>query len=227
MLAATPGHRAYPGVWLIYPVTHFIGESEFFSLCHQISVASSFLDKGGNLCPLCPQCYDSIWLDSVQVLCVLHSVCESTCPVVSGRYCFLGVIHPLWLLQSFCFLFYIVPWAPRVWLGEGISFDSERSQASHSLHVVPLHLRSSFLIASDKSKRNLRKHLKQGKVINVLNIKIIKIREMIWVFQTKYCIGHKTGDITQEQTIIWAGLGESINSVTLWDRVFFFFLPSH
>lgn len=38
-------------------------------------------------------------------------------PVVSRRYCTLGVVHHLWLFQSVCLLFHIDPWTLRegVW----------------------------------------------------------------------------------------------------------------
>lgn len=50
-----------------------------------------------------------------------YSLCEFVCTSVllCPEDSFLGIIHPLWLLKSFCLLFYIVPWALRreVWGG--------------------------------------------------------------------------------------------------------------
>ena len=40
-------------------------------------------------------------------------VCMCVGSLVDRRYCFFGVFHPHWLLQSFCFLFWVVPQAPR------------------------------------------------------------------------------------------------------------------
>lgn len=49
-----------------------------------------------------------------------HSHCELICVSIllcliefHCWFCFLGVLHPLWLLQVFNFLFSIVPWAPK------------------------------------------------------------------------------------------------------------------
>lgn len=53
--------------------------------------------------------WDFVWLESVQVLSMLsQSLCIhiSIGPIVSGRWCFLEVIHHLWLFRSFCPLFW-------------------------------------------------------------------------------------------------------------------------
>jgi len=47
--STTTGHGAYLGIWLIYPVT--LHWRKLISLSQQVSIASSFLDRGGTLCP--------------------------------------------------------------------------------------------------------------------------------------------------------------------------------
>lgn len=85
-----------------------------------------------------------IWLEPVQVLWVLAQslwVCMYIRPVVSGRYCLnclLGIIHYLWLLKSFCFLFHIDFWALSGGFDEDILFWTKCSKVSHSLHIVQL-----------------------------------------------------------------------------------------
>lgn len=59
-----------------------------------------------------PQCWDPILLEALQVRCMLpQSLCVHLyiSLVMSGEHCFLGGLHFLWLLQSFCSLFNIVP----------------------------------------------------------------------------------------------------------------------
>lgn len=50
---------------------------------------------------------------------------------------FLGVLSPLWLLNSFCF-FYRVPWAWWVGFCRGILFRAEHSKVFFPLHIVCL-----------------------------------------------------------------------------------------
>ena len=46
----TPGHKAYPGVWLIY--LEILHQRKLTILSQQVSIANSFLVKGRTFCPL-------------------------------------------------------------------------------------------------------------------------------------------------------------------------------
>lgn len=85
------------------------------------------------------QCWDFIWLDILQVFCIMAQslwVSMHTNPYMSGSV--LCVIHLVWLLQSFSFLFLyaLEPW------GEGFDGDillkTECSKNLDPLHVVQL-----------------------------------------------------------------------------------------
>lgn len=78
---------------------------------------------GLKLCRYCVCCY-SLWVH----------MCSS--PVVSGEHCFLGVIHHLWPLHSFCLLFFIGPWVPLGGFDEDIAFITGCSNVSHSLNTI-------------------------------------------------------------------------------------------
>lgn len=57
-------------------------------------------------------CWGFVWLGCVQVLCVLWQpqwVHVCMCPAVFGENGFLAVTHCLWLLSSFCFVFWDAP----------------------------------------------------------------------------------------------------------------------
>ena len=72
--------------------------SDDFRLCQfGIKLSSTDPPFGLDLCRPCAYC---------------HSLCEFMCvgPVVSRQPCFLGVLHPLWILWSFCLLFHWVTW---------------------------------------------------------------------------------------------------------------------
>lgn len=121
-------HKAYTGVWLIYPVTLYWKKTDFpFPSRHQLQIVS-WLRVG----LLCLNAKIFALFNPVHALCVLSIVTVSVnlywkSPVVSGRICFLGVIHHLWLLQCFCLFFHIDLWALR-----------ECSKLSHSLHIIHL-----------------------------------------------------------------------------------------
>lgn len=78
----------------------------FFSLSQQVSIVNSFLIRG--------QDFACVFLVRFCICAgLLHAatVSEFVCisPVVSGRHCIRGVIHYLWLLQSFYLFFHIDP----------------------------------------------------------------------------------------------------------------------
>lgn len=57
-------------------------------------------------------CWGFVWLGRVQILCVLWQpqwVHVCICPAVFGEHGFLAVTHCLWLLSSFCFVFWDSP----------------------------------------------------------------------------------------------------------------------
>lgn len=93
----------------------------FFLVMHQIS---------------CPLSLSS--LKTVQALCLLMHMSVHMCIShdVPGRCCFLCVIPPIWLLQSFHL--------SDPWCSEDIPPRTEFSKASHSLHIV--HLWVSVLV---------------------------------------------------------------------------------
>ena len=97
---------------------------------------NSFLDKGGTLWP--------VWLELCRTHACRHRlwVHMSVSPVVSGRHCFLGVFHYLWLLQSFYLLFRTDPWALR----EGFDKDTPlRRKAPKCLTPYIAQLCESFV----------------------------------------------------------------------------------
>ena len=106
-----PGHGPCPAVWVILPVT--LCWRKLISSSQQVSIANSFLDRGGTLCPvslfsarilsglnLCRSCVRS------HRLCVFIRVSVLLCLEDANV---LGSIQYLPLLQSFCLLFHIKP----------------------------------------------------------------------------------------------------------------------
>lgn len=84
----------------------------FASRCQ--SWIDSWLGMWACLC--FPPSMVELWLEPVQVLCMLPTslwVLMCVIPVMSGEYCFPDVFHHLWLLQSFHDLFLITLWALR------------------------------------------------------------------------------------------------------------------
>lgn len=78
--------------------------------------------------------WDLVWLEPVQVQHMLpHSLWVYVChsPIMSGGHCLLRVIHPLWLLHSFCFPLHIDSCVSR---GRGLMETSYLTD-SHSLHI--------------------------------------------------------------------------------------------
>jgi hypothetical protein len=76
-------------VWLIYPVE--LHWKQLVSLCHCLSVADSFLVRGGTQCLLSPLCaglhLETAELEPVEILCMLpQSLWVHMCiiPVLSG-----------------------------------------------------------------------------------------------------------------------------------------------
>lgn len=68
--------------------------------------------RGETSCPL-SLWWDLVQLEPAQALCMLPPlqwVYLCRWPAVSGRCCFLVVLHPLWFLHSFCPLFRDDPW---------------------------------------------------------------------------------------------------------------------
>lgn len=61
-----------------------------------------------------------------------------------GMTCFLGVLQPLWFLNSFCLLFHSVPGRQGEGFDKGASFRAECPQVSHSLYLFPSGARGSF-----------------------------------------------------------------------------------
>lgn len=86
--------------------------------------------------------WDSIWLESVHVLCVLPPslwVYMWISPVCV-RHCLLRLIYHLWLLQFFPLPFYIDPWALREGFDENIPFMTECFKVSDSAHCLVVDL---------------------------------------------------------------------------------------
>lgn len=86
---------------------------------------SSFYPSGTDLLHLCmlPQ---SLWVH----MCIIY--------VIFMKPCFIGILHPLWFLKSFCFLLKRVSWNMKEWCNGDILFRNESSNVSHSLNIVPL-----------------------------------------------------------------------------------------
>lgn len=134
----------YLQVWLIYPVRLRRRKRNCF-LCKSMSISDSFLVRNGSLCPLSPlsagPCLAWSYVDPMHDAGLCESVCV-TSRVVSGRHCFLEIIHPLWLLKSSHLLCHVAPWAPvvirsrEVVVDEDTLFRTETSKISHSLLIV-------------------------------------------------------------------------------------------
>ena len=63
---------------------------------------------GGVSTSLLSQCWDSIWHRPMPACACCHSLCECICvwgPVVFRGPCFLGNLHPFWLLPFYLLLF--------------------------------------------------------------------------------------------------------------------------
>ena len=124
-----PRHGACPKVCLKFPVTLHWRKLVFFQgvgfLCQRPLLRLRFCVTlpGHVLCML--------W----QSLCVHMGIS----PVVSERDCFLGSIHHLWLLQSFCLLFHTQNTEP-VWenFDKDIQFRAPCSKVSRSLRFAQL-----------------------------------------------------------------------------------------
>lgn len=108
-----------PEVWLIQ--WDSTGENKFPHY-KKVSVADSLLVRVGSPCPLSPLSagYPSgLNLHRSGGWVLPQSMWVHVCINLTmwGRHCFLGVMHPAWLLDSFYLLFSIVPW------GEGFDND--------------------------------------------------------------------------------------------------------
>lgn len=78
----------------------------------RVNCLSPSLARGETSCPL-SLWWDLVQLEPAQALCMLSPlqwVYLCWWPAVSGRCCFLVVLHPLWFLHSFCPLFRNDPW---------------------------------------------------------------------------------------------------------------------
>lgn len=100
-------HRACPGMWLIQPV--YLHERKCCFL-FQEWVTNNFLLRGGTLWPLPLLCAGNLfYLNLSKSYICSHNLYEFKCTshVVSRRHYFFGVIHHIWILQSFYILFHI------------------------------------------------------------------------------------------------------------------------
>lgn len=90
-------------------------EENWLSHFQKLSIVNSFLARQDFMPTSPPLCWDFVWLELIQALCMLSQSLgiHVFWPVVSGRCCFLEDIHNLWLLLSFHFLFHIDPWSLR------------------------------------------------------------------------------------------------------------------
>lgn len=111
-LPTTPMCGVCPSMWSVYCVTSL----RKIALClKQVATANSSLTRVGISCsPYTPHA------DGTLFCLILSRSCEccqslwvhmNTCPAVSNRNCFLGVIDNFWLLNTPCLLLYKDPWA--------------------------------------------------------------------------------------------------------------------
>lgn len=89
------------------------------TLSQQLSIASNSSTRAGLQANLSVPCWDFVLFKLAQVLCTQSQpvwVHMCNCPTVLREHCSAVVIHCLWRLQSFCFLFHDMLWA----LGWGV-----------------------------------------------------------------------------------------------------------
>lgn len=103
--------------------------------------SNNFLTGSANLCSILVSAETMSFLDlsslvyaaTVFVSSYVHQSC------LSGRHYFLGVIHHLWLIQYFCFLFTQKSLRGKE-IDENIPFRAECQKVCHSLHNVQLYV---------------------------------------------------------------------------------------
>lgn len=127
-----PELETCPRVWLIYSVSLLWGVQ--CSLSQWTATANCILVMGEILCSLLFLC-TGILSDLNQCLSreYWYSLSIPICigPVVSGKYCFLRVIHQLQILRSSHLLFHIDLWDLREGCDKGIIIRAERSMDCH------------------------------------------------------------------------------------------------
>lgn len=102
------------------------------------------------------QHWDPIRPRPVQIICIPSQPLWAymfTSPAIFRRPCFLRVLHPLWLLKSFHFLFHRVPWTLRggIWwkhsfhlVFQGFPLCTLSSCGCESLYLFPSSVERSF-----------------------------------------------------------------------------------
>lgn len=113
----------------MYLQWEYVGENKFFTSAWLL-VEDSFWVREEGLC-LPSQHWESILCSPVKVLYMLPTIYEficMLCPTFHRGYCFLGVLHSLWLLLSFCIFFHRVHWVLRKEIEGKIPFKIECSK---------------------------------------------------------------------------------------------------
>lgn len=123
---------------LWYTQSYSIGENTF-SPSQKMSISSTFVFRGGSLCPF-PLLHARILPDGKVSSC-RHSLCEFVrgfCPVVSGKDGFLRFNHHLCLLQYFNLLLWLKPQTPEEAFDKDIHCGWRCSNASQCVHILQL-----------------------------------------------------------------------------------------
>lgn len=125
-----------------------------------ISSVHSFLVSNGSPCLLfCLRAGTSSSLNLCRPCACWRSLYAHMCinPLVTGRHCFLGALHPLGSLHSFYFFLHEIPWALRGEAGRKYSSKDWMSQNfSLSIHCpVVVFYASSFPLQYEASRTML------------------------------------------------------------------------